>query len=250
MGLIVGGRQPTPTICPFVANLPPMKTSRAERGSSPPSVERKVRAARTAASAPQEVRLIGGQFKRTPLPVLPWPGLRPTSSRVRETLFNWLGHDLSGWRVLDAFAGTGALGLEAASRGAPEVVLVEREPRLARHLQAQVLKLKAEGVSVVTSDALGWMKRCAAQHPGGAFDLVMLDPPFEADLFASALQAAALCVVPGGWIYLEAPHPVGQDTAQPLAPSLRLHRHGRAGTVHYHLIQRVDSPSPGLDAAP
>ena len=83
---------------------------------------------------PREVRIIGGQWKRSKLPVAEAPGLRPTPDRVRETLFNWLGQDLSGWRCLDAFAGSGALGFEAASRGADEVVLLERDRRLARSL--------------------------------------------------------------------------------------------------------------------
>src|SRR5215831_17805566 len=87
-------------------------------------------------SLPHQVRIIGGLWKRTPLPVADRPGLRPTPDRVRETLFNWLGQDLSGWRCVDAFAGSGALGFEAASRGAAAVVLVERDPQLARSLRA------------------------------------------------------------------------------------------------------------------
>lgn len=193
--------------------------------------------------APQEVRLMGGKFKRTPLSVPTWPGLRPTPARVRETLFNWLGQDLSGWRVLDAFAGTGALGLEAASRGAQDVVLLERESTLVKHLQSTVARLKAEGVSVQRDDALGWMTRCARQHPAGRFDLVLLDPPFEADLFDQALALAAQCVPAGGWIYLEAPHAYGlQGLPAPLhnlPDGLKLHRQGKAGAVHYHLIQRM-----------
>lgn len=255
MRSIVGGAcppaaRPRPTIRLWMAAavdpapcLAFMTAPRPDRGNRRPNKTRPGQSAPApAAVLPQEVRLIGGRFKRTPLPVLSWPGLRPTSSRVRETLFNWLGQDLAGWRVLDAFAGSGALGLEAASRGATDVTLLEREPRLARHLQAQVLKLKAEGVSVWTSDALGWMKRCASQHPEGRFDLIFLDPPFDADLFEPSLAAATACVPPGGWLYLEAPHAMGQDAAAPLAPELRLHRHGQAGAVHYHLIQRVDSP--------
>lgn len=222
-----------------------MNASRPQRAPRRPPDSRQPAVARKTAALPQEVRLIGGRFKRTPLPVLTWPGLRPTSSRVRETLFNWLGQDLSGWRVLDAFAGSGALGLEAASRGATDVVLVERERRLSHHLEAQVQRLKAEGVSVVTSDALGWMRHCALRHPQGRFDLVFLDPPFDAELFDAALASGMACVTVTGWIYLEAPHPIGQDDAHPLPAGLRLHRHGRAGAVHYHLIQRVDSATPG-----
>ena len=95
---------------------------------------RTARPARPAA-APNEVRIIGGQWKRTRLPVADKPGLRPTPDRVRETLFNWLGQDLAGWRCVDAFAGTGALGLEAASRGAAEVLLVEQDPALVDQLR-------------------------------------------------------------------------------------------------------------------
>ncbi len=222
--------------------LLPMNASRPDRGAVRPPAARQAGHARVSASAPQEVRIIGGRFKRTPLPVLSWPGLRPTSSRVRETLFNWLGQDLAGWRVLDAFAGSGALGLEAASRGASDVVMLEREARLVKHLQAVVQRLKANGVEVIAADALVWMPRCASQCPDGRFDLVFLDPPFDGDLFDEALKAATRCVPPGGWLYLEAPHGVGPDTTHPLPGTLRLHRQGRAGAVHYHLIQRVDSP--------
>ena len=101
-----------------------------------------------------EVRLIGGQWKRSKLPVADRPGLRPTPDRVRETLFNWLGQDLAGWRVLDAFAGCGALGFEAASRGAAEVWLLERDPRLVRGLQAVKTRLQATTVQVQAPDAM------------------------------------------------------------------------------------------------
>ena len=100
-------------------------------------------------SRPREVRLIGGQWKRSKLPVADHPGLRPTPDRVRETLFNWLGQDLSGWRVLDAFAGSGALGFEAASRGAASVVLLERDPGLVRSLQGIKTRLTADVVSPI-----------------------------------------------------------------------------------------------------
>ena len=106
------------------------------------------------AHAPQAVRIIGGRWKRTPLPVPHKPGLRPTPSRVRETLFNWLGQDLSGWRCCDAFAGSGALGLEAASRGASQVSLIEQNAQLVAQLQRLCTQLKASGVSVQRADAL------------------------------------------------------------------------------------------------
>ena len=105
-------------------------------------------------------------------------GLRPTPSRVRETLFNWLGQDLSGWTILDAFAGSGAFGLEAASRGASSVTLIEREPALAHSIRASIDKLKAQNVvRLIQTDALSWMGQAARQHT--LFDLVFLDPPLK-----------------------------------------------------------------------
>ena len=176
-----------------------------------------------------EVRIIGGQWKRSKLPVADKPGLRPTPDRVRETLFNWLGQDLDGWRVLDAFAGSGALGFEAGSRGASEVQMLERDAQLAKSLQQSKTRLKAETLRIECTDAIGWMARCAPDR----FELVMLDPPFGADLFAAALQAATRIVVPTGLVYLEADRDVSPpDGLEPL-------RAARAGTVHYGLFQRT-----------
>ncbi len=180
-----------------------------------------------------EIRIIGGQWKRTRLPVPQRPGLRPTPDRVRETLFNWLGQDLTGWRCLDAFAGTGALGLEAASRGAASVVLVEQDGELLARLQQHVQRLQARSVQVRRGDGVATLRQCAA----ASLDLVLLDPPFDSALFQPALQAAAQAVGPQGWVYLEAPQ-AWDDTA--LAPlSLALHRHLRAGAVHAHLLRTV-----------
>lgn len=178
---------------------------------------------------PREVRIIGGQWKRSKLPVADVPGLRPTPDRVRETLFNWLGQDLSGWRCLDAFAGSGALGFEAASRGAAEVVLVERDAGLVRSLRETQKRLKAEAMRIEQADGLAFMRRSPA-----SFDLVFLDPPFDSDLFEPALAAAAGIVVPGGFVYLEADRAFGEADVAPLV----LHRHARAGAVHFHLLQR------------
>jgi 16S rRNA (guanine966-N2)-methyltransferase len=181
---------------------------------------------------PQEVRLLGGQWKRSKLPVADRPGLRPTPSRVRETLFNWLGQDLTCWRGLDAFAGTGALGFEAASRGAREVLLVEQEPALVAQLQAIRARLKAEAVRVQRGDGLAALRAAAGQ----GLDVVFLDPPFDATgLFEPALRAACEAVSADGFVYLEAPRPW---TAADLAPlGLALHRHGRAGAVAFHLLR-------------
>ena len=183
---------------------------------------------------PREVRIIGGQWKRSKLNVADAPGLRPTPDRVRETLFNWLGQDLSGWRCLDAFAGSGALGFEAASRGADQVVLLERDRRLATSLGQAKVRLKADQLRVEAVDAITWMARCAPD----AFELVFIDPPFDSALVEPAVGAATRLVVPQGFVYVE--------TGQALAPGpmaalgLRLHRQGRAGAVHFHLLQRVN----------
>jgi 16S rRNA (guanine(966)-N(2))-methyltransferase RsmD len=182
---------------------------------------------------PHEVRIIGGLWKRSKLPVADAPGLRPTPDRVRETLFNWLGQDLTGWRCLDTFAGSGALGFEAASRGAGEVVLVERNRALASSLNATRRRLNATQLRVENADALAWMSRC----PAAAFDLIFIDPPFDSALAEPALEAALRLLAPQGLIYLEA----GREfTPEALAPrGLRVQRHSRAGAVHSHLLQRV-----------
>jgi len=185
-----------------------------------------------AGAPPQEVRLLGGQWKRSKLPVADRPGLRPTPSRVRETLFNWLGQDLTGWRGLDAFAGTGALGFEAASRGAREVVMVEQDPTLVAQLQAIRTRLKAETVRVQRGDGLAALRAAAGQ----GLDVVFLDPPFDAvNLFEPALRAAREAVSAEGFVYLEAPRPWAEADLSPL--DLALHRHGRAGAVAFHLLR-------------
>ena len=188
-----------------------------------------------AAAAPQgagEIRIIGGQWKRTRLPVAQRPGLRPTPDRVRETLFNWLGQDLAGWRCLDAFAGTGALGLEAASRGAASVLLVENDAALVAQLQVLQAKLQASAVRVQRGDGVAALK----QATPASLDLVLLDPPFDGPFFEPALQAGAQAVAAGGFIYLEAPR---AWTNEELAKhGLVLYRHLKAGAVHAHLLQR------------
>ena len=185
------------------------------------------------AGPPREVRIIGGVWKRSKLPVADRPGLRPTPDRVRETLFNWLGQDLSGWRCLDAFAGTGALGFEAASRGASEVVLLERDPALIVQLAATKARLDADRVRIERADALQWIARAAP----GAFELVFLDPPFDLPLALPAMAAASRIVATGGFVYVEAPKPV--DPAAADAVGLEPWRASRAGAVHFHLFRRL-----------
>ena len=174
-----------------------------------------------------EVRLIGGLYRGRKLPVADRPGLRPTPDRVRETLFNWLGQDLDGWRVLDAFAGSGALGFEAASRGAAEALLLEVDAALVASLRAIRERLGATALKVERAEAMRWLAGCAPQR----FEAVLLDPPFDAGLGAAAAAAAARIVVPGGFVYLEGAEPLAEPP-----PGLTLHRSLRAGAVHAQLF--------------
>lgn len=180
-----------------------------------------------------EVRIIGGQWRRTKLPVALKPGLRPTPDRVRETLFNWLGQSLDGWRCVDPFAGTGALGFEAASRGAAHVQVCELDPALVTQLSAQVNRLKATNVHVLRTDGVA----CLRQLGTSSVDLVFIDPPFDGALFEPALQAASQAVKADGFVYLEAP--MAWTDAQLVPIGLMLYRHLKAGAVHAHLLRRI-----------
>ncbi len=214
----------------------PLKAPKAaplDRRGAPVKTTRSAAVDRRVVGAPHEIRIIGGTWRGRKLPVPDAPGLRPTPDRVRETLFNWLGQDLAGWTVLDAFAGTGVLGLEAASRGAAAVTLLESDRTLASGLLTNVQKLKAEALcTVVATDALSWMRR-----GGERFDLVLLDPPFDSPLFEPALAASSGRLGDGGWVYLEAP---AEYTAEALAGAgWERFRHVRAGAVHAHLLRRA-----------
>jgi 16S rRNA (guanine966-N2)-methyltransferase len=188
---------------------------------------------RSTARAPHEVRIIGGQWKRTKLAVADKPGLRPTPDRVRETLFNWLGQDLTGWQCVDAFAGTGALGFEAASRGAKQVLLLEQDAALVAQLTSVKTKLDAHAVQIQRGDGVSALRRITP----GSVQLVLLDPPFDSGLYDAALAAAAVAVSPEGWIYLEAPVAWKDEVLAPLG--LVVYRYLKAGAVHAHLLQRT-----------
>ena len=182
---------------------------------------------------PGEVRIIGGLYKRSKIAVASQPGLRPTPDRVRETLFNWLGQDLQGWRCADVFAGTGVLGFEAASRGAAEVLVCEQDPVLADKLKALQIKLKASMVKVERGDGVSMLRRVSS----GSLQLVFLDPPYESAGFEAALKAAAQAIGQPGFVYLEAPKPwMDEDLA---AVGLTVHRYGKAGAVHFHLLVKL-----------
>jgi 16S rRNA (guanine966-N2)-methyltransferase len=190
-------------------------------------------AATPARTRPQEVRIIGGQWKRSKLPVADRPGLRPTPDRVRETLFNWLGQDLSGWRCVDMFAGTGALGLEAASRGAREVHMFEAESALVSQLLQTKKRLDAQAVQITRGDGIALTGRLEP----ASIDLVCMDPPFDAGLYDKAVAAALRVLTPQGLLYLEAPEAWSAERLAPLGLVER--RHLKAGAVHAHLLARA-----------
>lgn len=186
-----------------------------------------------AATRSHEVRIIGGQWKRTKLAVADQPGLRPTSDRVRETLFNWLGQDLTGWHCIDVFAGTGALGFEAASRGANEVLMIEQSTPLVAQLKRVQARLEAGAIQVFRGDGLAALKRLEP----ASMDAVFLDPPFDANLFETSLQAASRAVAPDGFVYLEAPRLWTDAELQGIGLAVR--RHLQAGAVHAHLLKLI-----------
>lgn len=186
------------------------------------------------------MRLIGGKWRGTRLDVPDAPGLRPTSDRVRETLFNWLMPVLPGARVLDLFAGSGALGLEALSRGASAAVLVERDRTLATALGRTVDRLEGgEAAHVVNADALAWLSTEAA----GGFDVAFVDPPFADGLWQAVIPKLANRMAPSAWLYLETPI----DASPTMPPGWELHREGRTREVRYALYRRRPSAAATLD---
>lgn len=183
------------------------------------------------------LRIIGGRWRGRRLPVAHQPGLRPTPDRVRETLFNWLSPYIVGSRCLDCFAGSGALGLEAASRGAAEVVLIERSQPLVHVLRANLAVLagsdpRESGIQVVHADALDWL----ARTPALPFDICFLDPPFAAMLLgdAAGLLATHGWLAPSALVYLEA---AKADGLPSLPDGWTLRRDKEAGQVRYALAE-------------
>ena len=179
-----------------------------------------------------EVRIIGGSWKRSKLPVLDAPGLRPTPDRLRETLFNWLGQDLSGKTCLDLFAGSGALGFEAASRGARRVVMVESDAEVFRALITNRTELDAPSVDLRRAEALQFL---AADTD--VYDVVFLDPPFRAGHWARLAQLLPPRLAPGALVYYES------ALSPELPAGWEIHRQGRAGMVKYQLLKRAQNES-------
>ena len=191
---------------------------------------------------PHQVRIIGGQWKRTPLAVLDAEGLRPTPDRVRETVFNWLNHLLDGYweqaRCLDLFAGTGALGFEAASRGAAQVVMVEDNAAAVRQLQATREKLKAETVDIRRGDAFAAATTLAAQGDAGRFRVIFLDPPYHRDWLVKILPVCERLLTDDGVVYAEAEVALDGESPPDWMAGWKVVRADKAGMVFYHLLQR------------
>ncbi len=191
------------------------------------------------AGAPRQVRIIGGDWKRTPLPVPELDGLRPTPDRVRETVFNWIEHlqhrNWTGRRCLDLFAGTGALGFEAASRGAAAVTMIESHPAATRQLRATCDKLNATAVNVLRGDALAKM----ASLPG-PYDLIFLDPPYGMKLLPELLPHCARLLLQGGLVYAESDQPFAEPKADWLQ-GWQVVRADKAGQVYFGLLMPEDN---------
>jgi len=179
----------------------------------------------------QHVRIIGGLFRGKKLGFPDIEGLRPTPDRVRETLFNWLMFEIRGMRCLDAFAGSGALGFEALSRGAAQVVLVEASALACKALRQNADSLKSPGVQVVSGDAVAYLEKISTP-----FDLIFLDPPFASDTMALCLEAieAGQALKPGGLLYTESPLPLELEAAK-----WSQRKSKKAGQVCYALYEKL-----------
>jgi 16S rRNA (guanine966-N2)-methyltransferase len=177
----------------------------------------------------QRLRIIGGRFRGRVVRFPEVAGVRPTPDRVRETLFNWLGQDLTGQATLDLYAGSGALTLEGLSRGAALAVAVDRDPSLVAALRSTAQAFGAAGLEAYVADARAFLAAQARR-----FDVVFLDPPFAEDPWPWLLPACAERVSPAGFVYAEA----ARELTPP--PGLALHRHAKAGRVHYHLLRSAE----------
>ena len=202
-----------------------------------------------------QIRLIGGQWKRTPLNVVSAEGLRPTPDRVRETVFNWVHHLINGcWEnlhCLDLFAGSGALGFEAASRGAPHVTMVESHTPAMRQLLLVKEKLGAAQIDLMRADALTVVASMVERQQ--RFDLIFLDPPFNQGMLQKILPYCSKLLSKSGLLYLEAEHPMPSESAQEKLTESELNflqdwhviRADKAGSVYFHILRRNISAHEG-----
>jgi 16S rRNA (guanine(966)-N(2))-methyltransferase RsmD len=182
-----------------------------------------------------QVRLIGGTWKRTPITVITAEGLRPTPDRVRETVFNWINHLIDGrWQdlsCLDLFAGSGALGFEAASRGAAHVTMVEYHTPAFRQLEQLKQKLGADQIELIRADAMTLVSSMAAREK--KFDLIFLDPPFNQGILQKILPVCAKLLSPGGLVYAEAAQALTDEDVV----GWHVIRADKAGSVYFYILQ-------------
>jgi 16S rRNA (guanine966-N2)-methyltransferase len=180
------------------------------------------------------VRIIGGQWRGTRLPVPDLPGLRPSGDRSRETLFNWFQMHIHGARCVDLFAGSGVLGLEAASRSAADVILVEKSRQAVQDLRESLKRLNAEHVDVIEIDAITWLAHCDPL----TMDIVFIDPPFGTGLETRSLEllTAGNCVSPGGFVYIET---ASEAPAISPAPGWKIVKEKILGEVRMQLLKKV-----------
>jgi 16S rRNA (guanine966-N2)-methyltransferase len=182
--------------------------------------------------APNRLRIIGGRWRGSRIVFPPLAAIRPSPDRVRETLFNWLQQPIVGARCLDLFAGSGALGLEALSRGAAHVTFVDREPQIGRHLLQTLERLGSREATVVVEDAQRFLSR-----PPHLFDIVFLDPPFDSGVLEQVGSRLQGWLAPGAWVYVECP----ADRSLTMLPAhWAVQRTKRAGQVGYHLLRASD----------
>ena len=184
---------------------------------------------------PNTVRIIGGLWRSRILEFPDAEDLRPTPDRVRETLFNWLGRDLTGMACLDLFAGSGALGFEALSRGAASVVMIEKNPAALRALRDNARKLDATGLTVVRGDALEFVRSARSR-----FDVVFVDPPYRLGMQVAALGLVRGLLAEGGRVYVES------DAVFEPPRGWAIFRRARAGNVHFHLLAREADDQGGV----
>jgi 16S rRNA (guanine(966)-N(2))-methyltransferase RsmD len=184
---------------------------------------------------PNTVRIVGGRWRSRILVFPDIAGLRPTPDRVRETLFNWLGQRLDGKTCLDLFAGSGALGFEASSRGAQSVVMVEKDAKAIRSLRENARLLGADNIGLVHGDALEFLREARSR-----FDVVFVDAPYRLSLAGKVLELVPRALAPEGRVYLE------DDAVLEPPPDWLVLRRGRAGQVHFHLLGRQGDDQSGL----
>ncbi|HEV8331938.1 MAG TPA: 16S rRNA (guanine(966)-N(2))-methyltransferase RsmD [Steroidobacteraceae bacterium] len=208
----------------------------------PRTLRKKTAGKKTAQHAPNRLRIIGGRWRGSRIVFPPLAAIRPSPDRVRETLFNWLQQPIVGARCLDLFAGSGALGLEALSRGAAHVTFVDREPQIGRHLSQTLERLGSRDATVVVEDALRFLSR-----PPQPFDIVFLDPPFDSGVLQQVGGRLQGWLAPGAHVYVECP----ADRSLAMLPAhWAVQRTKRAGQVGYHLLRAGDPANEPANEVP